>query len=305
MRILIVRLGAMGDVIHTLPAAAALRRRYPGAHVAWAVEPRWAALLEGNAAIDEVVPLNRRQWGSIRAAWRQLRRERFDVAMDFQGLIKSALTARASGAKRIVGYDRSQVREWPAAMFYTETRRVTAAHVVERHLELAGAAGERAEFALAEGKAEGNLPAEPFVLASPMAGWVSKEWPLERYGELAKLVRMPLVLNGHPAAEGRLRSVAGTQTHISSIAGLIDATRRARAVIGVDSGPLHLAAALGKPGVALYGPTDPGRNGPYGGTMRVLRDAGAVTSYKRLGAADASMLAITPAAVAAELEAVL
>ena len=119
------------------------------------------------------------------------------------------------------------------------------------------------------------------------------------------MMSVPLVLNGHAAVEERLRSVAGCLVHVSSIAGLIDATRRARAVIGVDSGPLHLAAALRKPGVAVYGPTDPCRNGPYGGSIRVLRDAGAVTSYKRRETVDESMMAVTAEMVARELEVVL
>jgi len=305
MRILIVRLGAMGDVIHALPAAAALRQRFPDAHIAWAIEPRWASLLADNPHINEIVPLNRKQWSSIKAAWRQLRRHPFDLAFDLQGLIKSALTAAASGAKRIAGYNRAQLREWPAAFFYTETTRTTAAHIVDQHLALAGAPHSAAEFALSMGAPEETLPQQPFVLASPFAGWPSKEWPLERYADLAKLIPLPLVLNAHPAAESRIRSIPGTHPHISSIAGLIDATRRARAVIGVDSGPLHLAAALQKPGVAIYGPTDPARNGPYGGTIRVLRHPQAVTSYKRHDTTDSSMLAITPTMVARELEAVL
>lgn len=305
MRILIVRLGAMGDVIHALPAVAALRRRFPEAHIAWAIEPRWAPLLKDNPHINEVIPLNRKQWSSIKATWHQFRKQPFDFAIDFQGLIKSALTAAASGAKRRAGYHRTQLREWPAAFFYTETTRTTAGHIVDQHLELAGVPNSVAEFTLPTGTGEGTLPPEPFVLASPFAGWPAKEWPLERYADLAKLIPMPLVLNAHPAAASRIQAVPGTHPHISSLAGLIDATRRARAVVGVDSGPLHLAAALRKRGVAIYGPTDPARNGPYGGAIRVLRTPQAVTSYKRRDATDAGMLAITPAMVARELEAVL
>lgn len=304
-----VRLGAMGDVIHALPAAAALKRSFPDAHLAWAIEPRWAPLLAENPFLDEIVPVDRKRWTGIRAAWTQLRAHPFDIAIDFQGLIKSALSARASGARRIVGYHRSMLRETLAALFYTETHRSHAAHIVDQHLELSAAIGGarqlRREFPLPSGTPEGSLPAEPFLLASPFAGWSSKEWPLTHYAALAKLLKMPLVLNGNPAAESRLRSIPGTHTHISSIAGLIYATRRARAVLGLDSGPLHLAAALGKPGVAIYGPTDPARNGPYGGTIRVLRAPAAVTSYKRRERTDPAMLAITPAMVARELEAIL
>lgn len=305
MRILIVRLGAMGDVIHTLPAASALKRMHPHAHIAWAIEPRWAPLLKDNPCIDEIVLLNRRQLSSIRTAWKQLRAQPYDLAIDFQGLIKSALTAAASGANRIAGYHRSMLREWPAAFLYSETHRSAAAHIVDQHLELAGAKGAAAEFPMQTGKPEGSLPQQPFVLASPIAGWPSKEWPLDRYTQLAKLIPMPLVLNGHPAAESRLRAVQGTLTHISSIEGLIDATRRASAIIGVDSGPLHLAAALNKPGIAIYGPTDPARNGPYTRAIHVLRHPQANTSYKRRDTTDPSMLSITPAMVAQELETLL
>jgi len=145
------------------------------------------------------------------------------------------------------------------------------------------------------------LPAGRFVLASPLAGWGAKQWPLERYAELARLLRqelaVALAVNGPPQAASQLEAIAGAIPHLSGLPGLIDATRRAAAVVGVDSGPLHLAAALGKPGVAIFGPTDPARNGPYGGSLEVLRDPAAATSYKRRSEPDPSMLAITPAMV--------
>jgi heptosyltransferase-1 len=175
--------------------------------------------------------------------------------------------------------------------------------VVDRHLELAAAAGAvqplRA-FPLPAGRAEGNLPAGEFVLASPLAGWGAKQWPLAHFRRLGTLLReelgMPLVLDGPPGS--------GFDHH-SSLAGLIHATRRASAVVGVDSGPLHLAAALNRPGVAIFGPTDPARNGPYGTSIRVLRSEGASTSYKRDPGMAACMQAITPERVLACLKAQL
>lgn len=297
-RIAVVRLGAMGDVIHALPAVANLKR------VTWIIEPRWAPLLAGNPNVDEVILLNRRQWSSIREVWGKLRASSFALALDLQGLIKSALVVAATGAKRRVGYAKPLLREPAAGWFYNEQHSAGAEHIVDRHCELAaacGAPGKKRVFPLPQGKPEGDLPDE-YVLACPFAGWASKEWPLQRYGELAKLLPVPLVLNGHAAVEADLRSVPGVIPHISSIAGLIHATRGAKAVVGVDSGPLHLAAALNKPGVAIFGPTDPKRNGPYGGTLRVLRVDSAVTSYKRRAEPDASMLAITAPMVAAALE---
>lgn len=143
-----------------------------------------------------------------------------------------------------------------------------------------------------------DLPEGDFILASPQAGWGSKQWPAKYWSELAALLPLPLVMNGPPFAEEELAAIHGTRTHLSGISGLIHATRRARAVIGVDSGPMHLAAALNKPGVAIFGPTDPARNGPYGGSLQVLRDASAVTDYSRSQEPAASMLAISPRMVA-------
>src|SRR6185503_17140703 len=172
-------------------------------------------------------------------------------------------------------------------------------HVVDRSLELAAAAGATTlvhTFSIPPGRPEGDLPEGDFVLASPLAGWPAKQWPLEHYAALAERLRrdlgIPLVLNLPIGAD-----VPGTLVHRSGIPGLIDATRRAAAVVGVDSGPMHLAAALAKPGVAIFGPTDPARNGPYGGSLRILRAPGASTSYKRDVAIDESMRRVPPAQV--------
>jgi heptosyltransferase-1 len=297
-RILVVRLGAMGDVIHALPAVASLKHSFPHSHLAWVIRPRWMPLLEGNPFIDELVPLERTPRGIV-DAMRVLRARRFDFAVDFQGLLQSALVATAARANRIVGFHRSQAAEGLAALFYSSTLSANSAHIVDRNLELAAAAGASAMvrlFPLPPGRAEGSLPEGKFVLASPLAGWGSKQWPLEMYAEAARMMELPLVVNGAPEAAATLQRIAGAQVHVSGLAGLIDATRRAHAVIGVDSGPMHLAAALDKPGVAIFGPTDPARNGPYGGSLRVLRSPAAVTTYKRR-TDDRWMRDITPAAV--------
>jgi heptosyltransferase-1 len=296
----VVRLGAMGDIVHALPAAAALKHAYPGWQVTWVVETRWAPLLEGNTLIDRVVLLDRGTAAGLARAWRELRDGRFDFAVDFQGLLKSALVASVARTERIYGFDRSLAREPLAAMFYSDKVPARSVHRVDRNLELAAAAGGSTElhsFPLPPGRAEGELPAGAFVLASPLSGWRAKQWPLDYYARLAERLHVPLVLNGPPAAREALAGVAGTVLHLSSIEGLIHATRRAAAVVGVDSGPLHLAAALGRPGVAIYGPTDPAQTGPYGGSFTVLRSPHAVTSYKRRNEIDPSMRAVTPDAV--------
>jgi heptosyltransferase I len=311
-RILMIRLGAMGDVVHALPTAVSLKHSFPDAHLTWLVERRWAPLLEGNPSIDEVAFLERGSAGALYGTWRFLRSRRWDVAIDFQGLLKSALVASAARPERIYGFHHSQVRERVAAVFYSNKVRSAAAHVVDRNLDLAAAAGALGAvrvFPLPPGRPEGKLPSGDFVLASPLAGWGSKQWPLEHFRALGSLLarefRLPLVLN---FPEGSAVPVtAGLDPclmHFSGIPGLIHATRRASAVVGVDSGPLHLAAALSKPGVAIFGPTDPARNGPYGGSLAILRSPQAATTYKRRAAIDQSMSEISPVQVCQVLRAV-
>jgi heptosyltransferase-1 len=305
-RILVVRLGAMGDVIHALPAVATLKHSFPRSQLVWAIERKWAPLIEGNPFVDEIVEVERTFAGFF-ALRRRLRQTRFDLAVDLQGLIKSAVVAAASRAEKICGPHQSQARERLAALFYSTKVRTTAAHVVERYLEIAAGAGASnvvRAFPLPPGEPQGTLPDGPFVLACPLAGWPAKQWPLASYATLAKLLkqrRLTLVLNGPPQAMAALGEVPEAVVHVSGVAGLIDATRRAVAVVGIDSGPLHLAAALGKPGVAIFGPTDPARNGPCGDSIRVLRAAHAATSYKRRSQIDSSMREITPEAVYAAL----
>jgi heptosyltransferase-1 len=309
-RILVVRLGAMGDVIHALPAVATVKHSFPQAHLAWVIEVRWAPLLAGNPFVDEIIPVERRTLAGLLAAGRRLRAGRFDTVIDFQGLIKSALLAALARPERIFGFHQSQVRERLAALVYSHRTRACSAHVVDRNLELAGAAGATKRvvaFPLPSGAPEAALPAGEFVLASPLGGWAAKRWPLEYYAELARLLRReldwPLVLDGPPDQVAAFGHLPGVLVHASGLAGLVWATRRASAVVGIDSGPMHLAAALGKPGVAIFGPTDPARNGPYGGTFTVLRSSSARTSYKRRGRIDPNMAAIRPEAVFEHLKA--
>jgi len=296
-RILVVRLGAMGDIIHTLPAVAALKQNHPETHLTWLVEAKWSALLEENPSVDRVMILRRGSLGGLLDTWRELRAERYDFAVEFQGLLKSALCAKAARAGRVYGFHESLLRERAAGLFYSHKTLSQSVHIVDRNLDLALACGTGIQpvqrvFPLPPGRPEGELPPGDFVLASPLAGWQSKQWPMEYYAQLAERLKqnlgIPLVLNGPPDS---------ALPHRSGLPGLIYATRRALAVVGVDSGPLHLAAALGKPGVAIFGPTDPARNGPYGDTLRVLRAPAADTTYERGSQIDTAMRQITPGQV--------
>ncbi len=304
-RLLIVRLGAMGDIIHTLPALATLRHAFPRAEITWLVEPKWRPLVDGNPAVDRVMALQPRNWSSLRVALRELRSSEYDLALDFQGLTKSAILAKLARPARLIGFEHS--RETPASWLYNDRVSTSATHMVDQNLDLAMAAGARERilsFPLPAGHAEGLLPTRDFVLASPLAGWGAKQWPLENYSKLGAMLErehgMALVLNGPEPLHAQ-----HTLAHVSGIPGLIDATARAIAVVGLDSGPLHLAAALGKSGVAIHGPTDPARNGPYGGDFTVLRAPGAITSHKRAPQPDPSMRAISPEAVYQALSVVL
>lgn len=296
---LIVRLGAMGDILHALPSAASLKRSFPGRRLIWVARTKWAPLFEGNPYIDEVLPFERGSVAGVVRSWASLRRIEPVLAFDLQGLVQSALVGRATRPRRFWGFSRKMARESLAAAFYTHSASPPGPHRLQRNLQLvqaAGAADLTDETWVPQGQPEGSLPEVPFVLASPFAGWGAKQWPLSSYAALARQLQqmhVPLVLNVAPAQARLVAPLPNIHVHLSSLRGLIDATRRAVAVIGVDSGPLHLAAALRKPGIAIFGPTDPFTHGPYGGSMTVLRSAGAETTYKRLNAPQQSMLAIS------------
>jgi heptosyltransferase-1 len=288
----------MGDILHALPAVTSLRASFPEAHITWAIAPKWKELLEGNPAVDEIVVFRRSSLRELMHSWRTLRPLRPQLAIDFQGLLQSALVGKASRPVRFLGWDADHAREKVASRLYSSRVCPRSPHVVDQNLELAAAAGAREvrrEFPLPPGSPEGKLPLGSFVLTHPFAGWRSKQWPLENYVELAKLLSrddIALVANVPPLRAADLAGMPGVLVHTSSLSGLIDATRKAAAVVGLDSGPMHLAAALNKRGVALFGPTDPARNGPYGGSLLVLRAPDAATTYKRRDEIDASMLSI-------------
>jgi heptosyltransferase I len=295
--ILAIRLSALGDIIHALPAIASLKQSFPLSRLSMLIAPRWHAIVEGNPFIDELIPPN----------IAEVRRLRPDLAFDFQGLLKSALLGRLARPPKFYGFHRSVARESLAPLFYTHPIRVTGPHRVERCLQLIAAAGATQltdKAWIPPGRPEGELPTTPFVLASPFAGWVGKQWPLGNYEVLGRFLShegLELVANVPGDRVAELAPFGHVGVHTSSIAGLIDATRRAAAILGVDSGPLHVAAALRKPGVALFGPTDPKLTGPYGGSIYVLRASGVETTYKRHGQIHSSMCAITPRRVAEAL----
>ena len=305
MKALVVRLSAIGDVVHTLPAVAALRRE--GWSVGWAVEPLSRVLLEKNPAVDQVerLPASRGfRLGDARAAVAALRGARYDAALDFQGLWKSATWARLSGARRTLGFGRAWRREPGSALLVSERLSLPAEaiHVIDKNLALLRGLGIEAvgtrEFPLPDGRAEaarverelGALGTRKFVVLNPGGGWRSKLWGAERFGALAKRLRdhgLQSVVTWGPGEEALAQDVvsssegAAIRSFPTTLLEYVEIARRATLVVAADTGTLHLACAVRTPVVGLFGPTDPLRNGPFAAQDRVVRQTPACAPCHR------------------------
>ena len=272
--LLAIRLSALGDVIHTIPAVVALRDRYD---VTWVVESPYRELVEIVANV-KTIPVTLRRWRTLPRTSREIRG--FELAIDFQGLIKSGLIARMSGAKERIGFARELVREKPAAWFTNKHVRVDPAkHVVDWNLALASIGGQAppplrtGEVPVLHWKefASGDFPElRGKVVLLPGAGRPEKMWPLERFRELAHQLGDRAVAAWGPGEEELARSIGCTVAPRTSLRELASLLQYAEVVIGADTGPLHLADALGTRVIGLYGPTNPKRNGPYGQLERCI-----------------------------------
>ncbi|CAN5546218.1 lipopolysaccharide heptosyltransferase I [soil metagenome] len=344
LRVLIVRVGAMGDVLHAMPAVAALRELRPDWSIRWAIEPRWSPLLAAETCNQASSEPSRRDlrmplvdgWLSVETrAWKKdpfsrataasvlklrsgLRTSHFDVAVDMQGLIRSAVVGRMASAAHFVG--RQEPREPIARLFYDQCVPIASPHVVEQGCELLGAA---VQTELRPGRVTIPIDAaaeawcdevvsdeQPFVVMAPTAGWGAKEWPRERYGAVAAALGKAgyqVLINAASPGDGTAAAVVKASNGAAraipcTIPEMIALWRRASLAIAGDTGPLHLAAALERPLVGIYGPTDPVRTGPYGaGTVfpgRVLRHPSSVTDHARKSAPEAGLLRISADEVA-------
>jgi heptosyltransferase-1 len=283
MNILIVRLGALGDVVHAIPAAAALRRAFPAARIDWLVEAKHRAIVDLVTAVDRTIALERPTFGGWNDVVGQLRRTSYDLAIDLQGLLKSAVLARASGAARVIGFSIWHLREKTARPFYSHVRDAEGGHVIAKNLRLLEAAGvtdTTIRFPLADAPSaalerlrETTGPGARLALINPGAAWPNKRWPPDRFGEIAAFVRdecglVPVVLWG-PGEEVLARAVIArsgdraVMAPATSVTDLVALARASALVVSGDTGPLHIATAVGTPVVALFGPTDPQRNGPF------------------------------------------
>ena len=314
-RILIVRLSALGDIVHALPVLAALKREWPRASVDWLVEEAYAPILSLASGLDRRLIVRAREpvdrpdtlafngaLGYLRAV-KYLRRQRYDAALDLQGLIKSALWARLSGAKRIIGFDHTNLREPQAAAFYTETIQPQAArHIILKNLSVLYTLGavvgppelplEPKPSAAIAAAVRGMGGARKYAVLNPGAAWPNKRWPPERFGALAAAIHQRFGLRSFVTWGPAERDLAGTVVAASNgsaqeapptaVGDLASLMRDAALVVSGDTGPLHVAAAMGAPLVGLYGPTWPQRNGPWHPDDEVISRAGeCVCHHKR------------------------
>lgn len=325
-RILLIRTSALGDVVHCLPVLTALRRRFPAARIGWVVEEAMAPVVAGHPHLDELFVVRFRPWRrrllgartrrEVAALRRDLRRFAPRVALDLMGNHKAGFVARLSGAPRRLGLERSQRREPSSALWINEPVTASGVHAVDRALSLARALGvpddQPADFGgelLFRGASHDRAPKragdERPVLIQPGAGWDNKTYPPEWWGRVAAGLRGA---TGHgvevAVAPGEeelaLRVVEASYGAAAAVPALDLATlasrlRQARLVLGGDTGPTHLAHALGTPVLCLMGPTDPGRHGPYGAPERALSIRLPCSfCYKRFDEAKACLLSIPP-----------
>lgn len=313
-RFLLLRMSSLGDIIHTLPAASALRDSFPDAHIDWLVDHRWEPLLAGNPDLNHVICIDRARLRGISECIRELRSVDYTCALDFQALYRSAIIGYASGAPRRIGFDREYAREGLASILYTEEVHPQGLHKVDHNLSIVEAAGARrdcvrfplhvpGEAAQTVQKKLDESGISEFYALSPGGGWVSKCWPAERYGqmhrELAKRYGWRGIVSFGPGEREMAEEVLRTAGHPAPILlemnlpELMALLRRAKFFVAGDTGPLHLASALGTPVVGLYGPTDPARNGPYSKEDVVVRNARPEeTTYQRGNSYSPCMLSI-------------
>jgi heptosyltransferase I len=336
LRVLVVRLGAMGDVLHALPAVTALRATMPESWIGWAIEPQWIPLLRADSfsqtrgshmpVVDTIHAIPAKQWarrplsprtfGQIRQTRHALLAGQYDICVDLQGAIRSAWIGRMAGADRMVG--EADPREPLARWLFGERIATAGVHVIEQAREVISGAlkmdlpdcpaalpfDPRTEEWFDAWLAERNI--ERFAILNPGAGWGSKRWPPERYAALADELRQmgyAAVVNAGPGESQLAESICiGAKRAFAfggNIGQLIACTRRASIFIGGDTGPLHLASALQIPVVGIYGPTDPARNGPYGAPARVLRHPASKRDHSRRSEPEAGLLTITVSNVVA------
>jgi heptosyltransferase-1 len=332
-RFLVVRLGSLGDIVHTFPAVAALRESFPDSEIVWLTHPRWKTLVGSSGLASKIWSAETRALSSLIQTVKEIRAAQFDVAIDYQGLWKSASLPFFARVPRRIGFSPESIREFGVPLLYTDQVHATRTHIADQNGELslrAGAHSAVADLNLQPPPVDDEAlfkylrtrGVERYVVLSPGGGWRSKCWPAERFGSLCRMITDSLglrcVVNYGPGEDDLAAKVRAASSDTDpllfngDLGPLMALLRHAVCVVGGDTGPLHLAVALGAPVVALFGPTNPARNGPYRDATRstsstrsatinrediVLRAPNVVTTHKRGDRPHPSMLEISIDAV--------
>jgi heptosyltransferase-1 len=330
-RFLVLRLGSLGDIVHTLPAVGALRETFPQAEIVWLTHPRWSFLVRSSGLATQVCDVETRSLASLRKAIRDVRQTHWDAAIDYQGLWKSAALPFLGGVRKRIGFSSHTIREFGVPVLYSERVKASTVHIADQNGELSKRAGARNltvpvslcippdDVAAIRSQLQ-RAGIDRYVVLSPGGGWRAKCWPADRFGGLCARIRNSLglrcVVNYGPGEDDLAAAVSAASgdsdplLYDGELGPLMALLRDATCIVGGDTGPLHLAIALGTPAVALHGPTDPSRNGPYHvcphcahpaagspltartGNDIVLRAANSTTTHARNDQTDPSMLAI-------------
>ncbi len=311
---LVVRLGSLGDIVHTLPAVAGLRESFPASEIVWLTHPRWVDLVGSSGVASEIWPVDSRDLVSVRQVVRQIRGRKWNAAIDYQGLWKAAFLPFLGGVPRRIGFSAATIREFGVPILYNDVVACKATHIIDQNGELsarAGASQPVARFALRVAEADleqvrcdlQKQGLSRYIVLSPGGGWRAKCWPAWRFGILCQRIHTELglscIVNYGPGEETLAIQVqaaaedAKPMLYDGELGPLMALLSGAMCIVGGDTGPLHLAVALGTPAVALFGPTDPARNGPYAPGDIVLRSPKAVTTYSRTNTTDPSLMELS------------
>ena len=292
MNILIIKPSSLGDVVHALPVLKALRDQYPESRIDWVINRSLINLLDNHPMIDDLIIIDKDSWKDIyrlpgtlkeiRNLIRQLRSRYYDIVIDLQGLLRSGILTGIAKSHIKIGF--ANAREGSYLFYNKKIPIKDNLHAVDRYLEIARAAGaeiRKVEFPIiidreAESKIKNMVKREPYVLIFPSARWLTKRWPMERFGLLISEIKLPVVISGSVADQTlgdsiiKLAKEINDSIDVINLCGktglkeLIALINNARIVITNDSGPMHISTALNKPTVAIFGPTNPENTGPYG-----------------------------------------
>lgn len=313
-RFVVVRLGSLGDIVHTFPAVAGLRESFPTSEIVWLTHPRWADLVASSGLATGIWPVDSRDIVSVRQVIKQLRSRKWNAAIDYQGLWKAAFLPFFGGVPKRIGFSAATIREFGVPILYTESVACKTIHIADQNGELSLRAGTshpvaHSSLRIPESELERvrcdlqQQGLSRYIVLSPGGGWRAKCWPAWRFGILCQKIRaelgLPCVVNYGPGEDTLALQVqsaaedAKPMLYDGELGPLMALLGDALCIVGGDSGPLHLAVALGTPAVALFGPTDPARNGPYPPGDIVLRSPKAVTTYGRSNTTDPSLMELS------------